>query len=66
MSAPAVTTVNFVTRSSCSNCGLHHPTKSYPMYKVNAVHREEAFATVVIHHDEPKVKGLLRIKIDTG
>ena len=33
---------------------------------VNAVHREEAFATVVIHHDEPKFKGPLRIKIDTG
>ena len=33
---------------------------------VNAGHREEAFATVVIHHDEPKVKGLLRIKRYTG
>ena len=33
---------------------------------VNAVHHEEAFATVVIYHDEPKVKGPLRIKIDTG
>ena len=33
---------------------------------VNAVHREEDFPTVVIYHDEPKVKGPLRIKIDTG
>ena len=33
---------------------------------VNAVHREEAFATVVIYHDESKAKGPLRIKIDTG
>ena len=33
---------------------------------VNAVHREEAFATVVIYHDESKVKEPLRIKIDTG
>ena len=30
---------------------------------VNAVNREEAFATVVIYHDEPKDKGPLRIKI---
>ena len=33
---------------------------------VNAVHREEAFATVMIYHDEPKVTGPLQIKIDTG
>ena len=26
---------------------------------VNAVYREEAFVTVIIYHDEPKVKGLL-------
>ena len=28
---------------------------------VNAVHREEAFATLMIYHDDPKVKGPLRI-----
>ena len=33
---------------------------------VSAVHREGAFATVVIYNDEPKVKGPPRIKIDTG
>ena len=33
---------------------------------VNAVHREEAIATVLIYHHDPKVKGLLRIKIYTG
>ena len=32
---------------------------------VNAVHQEEAFATVVIYHDEPKVKGPLLIKTYT-
>ena len=29
---------------------------------VNAVHREEAFATLVIYHDAPKFSGPLRIK----
>ena len=33
---------------------------------VNAVYREEAFATVMIYHDETKVKAPLRVKIDTG
>ena len=33
MSAPLATTVNVVTRSSCSSCGLHPPPKSYPVYK---------------------------------
>ena len=33
MSAPLATNVNVVTRSSCSNCGLHPPPKSCPAYK---------------------------------
>ena len=33
MSARLATTVNVVTRSSCSNCGLHPPPKSCPAYK---------------------------------
>ena len=33
MSVPVETIVNVVTRSSCSNCGQHHPPKSCPAYK---------------------------------
>ena len=44
---------------------IFNPVRSSDM-SVNAVHRVEAFVTVVIYHDEPKVKGPLRIKIDTG